>query len=143
MEAARVDQTPVITMDLAATVLDAAGIDLEGESLDGQSLRPLLAGEGWDRESLYFHYPHFAFHKANRPASAVRSGPHKLIYFYDDKSVELYNLDEDLKESVDLAPSQPEKAAAMKTQLFQWLEKVGAGLPTPMEAGKEAAKAKG
>jgi len=135
-----IEQAPVISMDLAATVLDAAGLVVEQDSLDGQSLRPLLAGEAWDREALYFHYPHFAFHKANRPASAIRSGPYKLIYFYDDESVELYHLEEDLSESIDLAPKQPERAAAMKAQLLQWLENVGAGLPTRIAAEKKTSE---
>lgn len=62
-----VDETPVVSMDLTATILDAADVALpQGERLDGESLRPLFHNGSLDRDALFFHYPHFAFHKANR-----------------------------------------------------------------------------
>ena len=96
-------------MDLTATILDAvkASNPIEDPSQttqpqklsDGISLLPLLDGDPISRSDIFFHYPHFAFHKDNRPGSAIRSGPYKLIFNYDDSSVELYNLQDDLSES--------------------------------------------
>jgi arylsulfatase A len=78
-----VDHTPVVSMDLAATILDAAKAPLgPGESLDGTSLRPLLEGKRLDRAPLFFHYPHYAWHRSNRPGGAIRSGRYKLIRRY-------------------------------------------------------------
>ncbi|MEP4682420.1 MAG: sulfatase [Rhodopirellula bahusiensis] len=129
-EAATVNETPVISMDLTATVLDAAGVGLAGdESLDGETLQPLFSGGNLQRDALYFHYPHFAFHKDNRPGSVIRSGQYKLILRHDDDSVELYDLKNDLSERKDLAADKPEMAQKLKGRLTEWLEETGAGIP--------------
>ena len=129
-EAGTVDDTPVVSMDLTVTILDAAGVTLtENESLDGESLRPLFKGGKLNRDTLFFHYPHFAFHKANRPGSAIRSGKYKLILRYDDDSLELFDLQKDLEEKNNLAEAKPEVAQRMKSRLDNWLERTRAGLP--------------
>ncbi|WP_164922251.1 sulfatase [Rhodopirellula baltica] len=129
-EAATVNETPVVSMDLTATILDAAGVSLaNGESLDGESLRPLFSGGKLERDALYFHYPHFAFHKDNRPGSVIRSGQYKLILRHDDDSVELYDLQNDLSETSDLAAVHPDVAQELKGRLMEWLEATGAGMP--------------
>lgn len=130
-ETGKTDDTPVIAMDLTATMLDAAGVSLKkDETIDGTSLEPLLRGEEFSHEPLYFHYPHFAFHKENRPGSAIRDGDHKLILHYDDDSVELYDLARDIGETKDLAAAMPEEAAKLRRQLEAWLDQTGAGIPT-------------
>lgn len=122
--------TPVVSMDLTATILDAANIQIEaGETFDGASLKPILEGKKSSRAPLVFHYPHWAFHKSNRPGSAIRDGNHKLIYRYDDDTVELYDLASDLGESKDLAETLPERAADLKKQLKERLNELGARLP--------------
>ena len=67
--------TPVISMDCYPTLLQAAGLHLDVETkLDGKSIVPLLSQSGkFERESLFFHYPNYAFHKQNRLASSIRS----------------------------------------------------------------------
>jgi arylsulfatase A len=125
------NETPVVTMDLTATILDAAKAPLaENELLDGVSLLPLLRGESLARDFLYFHYPHFAFHKKNRPGGAIRSGPYKLIRRYDDNSVELFNVTEDLSEQKNLATQNPQLAKKLDQQLGIWLVETKAQLPT-------------
>ena len=101
---------PVVTMDIHATILDAAKVKSDPSNTpDGVSLLPMMAqaaatGEfNLERKSLYFHYPNYAFHKGNRLASAVRHGDFKLIKFYDDDSVELYDLSADIGETKDLS----------------------------------------
>ena len=123
--------TPVISMDLTATVLDAAGVRLGGgESLDGRTLRPLLKGRETKRRPLFFHYPHFAWHKSNRPGAAVRDGNHKLILRFDDNSIELYDLDGDIGERHNLAKEQPVLANRFRKRLEAWLVETGARRPT-------------
>lgn len=131
---ATVNDTPVISMDLTATILDAAGV-LPGldESLDGESLRPLFRGQKLKREQLYFHYPHYAWHKSNRPGGAVRAGSYKLIRRYDDNSLELFDLSTDIGEKQNVAGAKPKVAAKLNEQLDQWLMETGAQLPTPRE----------
>ncbi len=126
-----VDPTPVISMDLSATILDAAGVELDPDDrLDGTSLRPLFQAEKLDRGPLLFHYPHFAFHKANRPGGAIRNGRYKLIRHYDDHSVELYDLHDDLGETNNLAEQKKELAAELDLQLTRWLQETDAPMPT-------------
>ena len=123
--------TPVVSMDLTATILEAANVSVDASvTFDGASLKAVLEGNDSPRAPLVFHYPHWAFHKSNRPGSAIRDGDHKLIYRYDDDSVELYDLASDLGESKNLAASMPERAAALKSELLKALEGYGARLPT-------------
>ena len=137
-EPGAVNATSVVTMDLTATILDAAGVGLvDNDSLDGESLRPLFSGEKLKRDALYFHYPHFAFHKANRPGSAIRSGQYKLILMHDDDSVELFDLENDLGETKNLADAQPVLASKLKDRLKNWLEATKAGLPEKLEQAGE------
>ena len=126
--------SPVISMDLTATILDAAGVKLrESESLDGESLRPLFNGGELNRTALFFHYPHFAFHKANRPGSAIRYGKHKLILRYDDDSIELFDLENDLGENKNLAEENSEMALQLRGKLQEWLTSTNAGIPKKRE----------
>jgi len=129
-QAGATDPTPVISMDLTATILDATGVSQKKVGiLDGASLKPVLEGKIVSREPLFFHYPHWAFHKDNRPGSAIRDGKYKLILCYDNNSVELYDLDADLGEEKDLASDLPELAAKLRAQLEVWLDETGARRP--------------
>jgi arylsulfatase A len=126
-----INSTPVVSMDLTATVLDAAGINLaDGERLDGITLKPMLVGRDVKPRSLFFHYPHFAWHKSNRPGAAVRDGNHKLILRFDDNSIELYDLAVDIGESRNLAKKRPQVARKLRESLEGWLAQTGARRPT-------------
>ena len=92
---------------------------------------PLLKGTGSPkRESLYFHYPNYAWHKSNRLGGAIRRGNYKLIENFDDGSIELYNLADDIGEKNNLAEKMSELAKEMRDELAAWREKVGAKMPT-------------
>lgn len=123
--------TPVVTMDIHATVLDVTRLSPdESNTPDGVSLLPMLTGTSeLNRKSIYFHYPNYAFHKKNRLASAIRSGDFKLLRFYDDDSVELYNLKDDISESVNLAEQMPGKASELLADLTSWLKETDASQP--------------
>jgi arylsulfatase A-like enzyme len=128
--AGTISDMPVISMDLTATIMDAVGIKSgPNDLLDGMTLRPLLQGKTLERDHLFFHYPHYAFHQSNRPGGAIRSGQYKLIRRYDDQSVELYDLSNDLGETRNLAVEKPEVAAKLDEQLGRWLKETGAQMP--------------
>ena len=55
----------------------------------------------------------------------------KLIEFFEDGRLELYNLDEDPGETVNLAESHPEQMLQMKKALKQWQHSVEAKIPQP------------
>jgi arylsulfatase A-like enzyme len=61
--------------------------------------------------------------------SAVRSGDWKLLEYFPDNHVELYCLRDDPGEQHDLAATQPERAAQLRTRLHEWWKEVGAQLP--------------
>lgn len=125
---------PVVTMDLAATILDATSTTLPvDQPLDGETLRPVLAGTGGlKREALCFHYPHWAFHGSNRPGGAIRRGDDKLIEFFDGTAPELYDLADDPGEARNVAADRPELAKQLLDELRRWRKEVGAKMPTPV-----------
>ena len=104
---------PVIGVDLYPTFMEAAGIKRSKKiKLDGLSFVPCLknASASLGRDALYWHFPAYlqgytARHGAFRttPAAAVRMGDWKLIEFFENGELELYNLKEDLGEKNNLA----------------------------------------
>ena len=120
---------PVITMDIAATVMQAAGSG-QLSKIDGVSMIPLLQGKTLPERALYWHYPHY-HPGGSRTYSAIRQGEWKLIEMFEDNSVELYNLHTDISESTDLSMSQSAKTAEMLAKLKKWQVEVGAQMPLP------------
>jgi len=135
------NDTPVITMDWFVTMLEAAGLKplpatspTGASGRDGVSLVPLLRGTGTlPARDLFWHYPHHQHYQLGgaMPYGAIRSGDFKLIEHFNDMKVELYNLREDISEQRDLAASQQQKVAELRTRLHAWRKQVGAQMPTP------------
>ncbi len=126
-------RAPVFVVDLYPTLLEIArigGDSSRNAKLDGLSLAPLLRQPtaGLEREALYFHYPHY--YPTTTPAGAIRAGDWKLIEYFEDNRVELYNLRDDLSEASDLAARQPEKAQNLRARLANWRKSIGADMPT-------------
>jgi arylsulfatase A len=118
---------PVITMDLCATIAAACGVEAPR---DGVDLRPLLRGEKIPPRALFWHYPHYHPGGAT-PYSAVLSENLRLIHFYEDDRVELYDLAADPGEKTDLAAIRPEQRNALTSMLDSWLKQTGAQMPVP------------
>jgi arylsulfatase A len=125
-------EVPVSGQDLYPTILALAGVSpASGQVTDGESLVPLLEGEGaLRRDALFWHYPHYS-NQGGRPGGAVRRGDLKLIEWYEDGRAELYDLERDLGERRDLATEQPEEVARLRRMLAEWRESVGAQMPRP------------
>lgn len=123
---------PVITPDLYPTLLELAGIPAPaGQAVDGVSIVPLLDRKGdLPARPLFWHYPHYS-NQGGRPSGAMRLGSTKLVEFFEDSRVELYDLSSDPGERRDLAAAQPERAEEMRKQLAEWRKSVGAQMPTP------------
>ncbi|MDA1017063.1 MAG: sulfatase, partial [Planctomycetota bacterium] len=123
---------PVISMDFFPTFLEAAKLKPEVDSpIEGESLVPLLKQTAsLKRQAIYFHYPNYAFHQGNRLGSAIRQGDYKLIERFDDDSVELYNLQDDIGEAKNLAAKLPDQAAAMRAKLIAWRKSTDAAMPS-------------
>lgn len=119
--------TPVITLDWPTTIAAAAGAKLPAQGAD---VRPLLRGEKLAERPLFWHYPHYHPGGAT-PYSAVRDGSWRLVHFYEDDRVELYDLATDPEEKNDLATKQPEQTKALRAKLDAWRKDTGAQAPTP------------
>lgn len=129
---------PIVHVDLYPTFVDLAGAEPpEDYILDGVSFASLLAkpaGE-LDREAIYWHMPGYlqAYIKEatwrTTPVSVIRMGDYKLMEFYEDGRLELYNLAGDLSETTNLADQQPEKASQLHEKLKEWLKRTNARLP--------------
>ena len=128
--------TPVISMDFFPTFLEVAGLAPDpSQPRDGVSMLPLLLQTGQlHRPALYFHFPNYAWHMDNRLGSAIRSGNFKLLRNYDDGSLELYDLKNDLSEQHNLATQRPALADRLQRQLAQWLRQTGAPMPLPPQS---------
>jgi uncharacterized sulfatase len=120
---------PATTADLLPTFCQMAGANVPDQPIDGTSLVPLLADADAElaRDAIYFHYPHYHH---SRPAGAIRSGPWKLIEFFDGSPLELYNLNEDISESTNLAKQKPDLARRLQRDLATWRQSGGARMPT-------------
>ncbi|MEX2215755.1 MAG: sulfatase [Phycisphaeraceae bacterium] len=125
---------PVITQDIFATAIEITGTtDPRGSAgVDGLSLTPVLKDSSakLNRDAIYWHYPHYHPGGAT-PYAAIRARDWKLIEWYEDDRVELYNLIDDIGESKDSAKANPDKAASLTKQLHAWQKSVGAQMPVP------------
>lgn len=124
------DATPVISVDFFPTILDVVGAPGTGRpTVDGVSLVPVLRGGGkLSRDAVFWHYPHYHPGGAT-PYSAVRVGDWKLIHFFEDDRVELYNLRRDISESNDVAKTEPRRVSELRAKLDAWRTEAGAQLP--------------
>ena len=91
------------------------------------------------REALYWHFPAYlqgtrktgqAFR--TRPAGAIRLGDWKLLEFFENHRVELYNLKDDIGEQKNLATSNPKKTKELLDLLHGWQKKVDAPIPSEL-----------
>lgn len=93
-----------LNIDLAPTVLDFAGAPVPKE-MHGRSLVPVLKGDspGW-RKDWYYEYYEFPGPHSVKKNRGVRTERYKLIHYYNDpQEYELYDLQKDPEERVNLA----------------------------------------
>jgi arylsulfatase A len=128
-----ISEWPVCTYDLFPTIVELAGIPAESRgTLDGVSLVPLLRNSSVSMppRTLCWHYPlnqpHFL---GGRSAGAILRFPWKLIQYFDNGEVELFNLAEDESETQNLSARYPETATSLLQELREWRNKVTAESP--------------
>ena len=107
----------VSTVDVAPTLLEAAGLDARSAERDGVSLLPLARGEQTCLEGEVYATT-VAGRLMERPPldHAVRGRGRKLIA-HEDGSSELYDLLGDPAETSDIAPALPAEARALRAVL--------------------------
>jgi arylsulfatase A-like enzyme len=81
----------------AETILDMAGLPIP-KDMQGKSFAPVLKGKqkGDVHDALYYHFYENQEHKVAKHIG-VRTDRYKLIYFYEKKEWELYDLQKDKK----------------------------------------------
>lgn len=115
---AREIHTPVISLDILPTALDAAGIKVpEDHSFDGTSILPVLEGK---KDVL--HENLFWSEGGKTGEWAVRSGDWKLVVH--KAKVELFDLKNDVSESTDLSAQHPDIVKKLSAKYDNWLDEM-------------------
>jgi len=123
--------SPVISTDFYPTILELTGQPMKRTpNLDGKSFVALLKGNKMSRGPLFWHYPHYG-NQGGAPYGAIRDGDWKLIEWYEDGKIELFNLSDDLGEMKDLTQKNPAKLRTLHEKLIAWRKDVNAVMPTP------------
>lgn len=125
--------TPVTTTDFYPTYLEVAGLPLRPEQhVDGVSMMPLFGNPGASlpREAIFWHYPHYSNQGGTPAASLVTGdGRWKLIEFFEDGHLELYDLVDDPSETRNLASHNAEMTRRLYAMLQAWQKDVSAKIP--------------
>jgi arylsulfatase A-like enzyme len=114
---------PVIQLDIAATALELAGVQIKPDwKLDGVNLVPFLDGKNTGP-------PHAALYWRFGEQMAIRKGQWKLVRPDLDLDVPfvkiaerpmLFNLAQDIGEKTDLSAKHPEKVQELQKDWQQW-----------------------
>ena len=122
---------PTVSMDFYPTILEYTQLPLQPQQhRDGISLKPLLEGKtNKTHPQMVWDFPHY--HGSGwTPGRALRNGPWKLVYFFEDNRYELYHILKDPGEQTDLATQEEFKLNEMKKLLNKWVIEMDAQSPT-------------
>jgi len=112
--AGKVDDRPVISLDILPTAVVAAGGKIQPNwKLDGVNLLPYLTGEnpGTPHKNLFWRFGE---------QHAIRQGDWKLLVPPKSNTPELYNLAKDISETSNLTSQEPEKLKALQKIYDEW-----------------------
>ena len=126
--------------DYYPTILEMLQLpSLPKQHVDGRSFVPALKGQDYERGPVYWHFPHYSNHGYQSPNGAVRAGRYKLIEYYENGTVQLFDLSSDIGEQKDLAREKPEVTRRLKAMLHNWRDAVDAKMPYPKTATSKPA----
>ena len=133
--------TPVTNLDFYPTLQGILRAEKIAKTLDGADISPLFRGKSIPQRALVWHFPFYlqAYNPAEddgrdplfrtRPGSVIRMGHWKLHEYFEDGMLELYNLDDDLGETRNVAREHPEKANELYRMLNAWRLRTRAPIP--------------
>ena len=136
--------TPITSVDFLPSFAELAGVPLPTtQPVDGESFVALLRGQrAPDNRAIFWHYPLYLTGRAS-PASAIRKGDWKLIEYFEDGRLELYNLAVDISESYNLAATETGRTRELHQELKAWRKATNAVEPrmaNPYYAGTSEAR---
>ena len=127
--------------DFYPTLLEMIGMPtLPNQHVDGVSFLPALGGEAHYRGAIYWHFPHYSNHGYQSPGGAIRLGKYKLLEYYENWSVQLFDLERDIGEQNDLSKAKPDVKAKLLKMLHEWRRDVDAKMPYPKTTNSKPAK---
>jgi arylsulfatase A-like enzyme len=124
--AGKVDDRPVIQLDLLPTALAAAGVEVQADwKIDGKNLLPYVTGERSEppHEALYWRFgQQVAIRMGDWKLvkAAVMKGGRPLEGKAATEGAELYNLRIDIGEKENLAAKEPEKFKQLAAAWDKW-----------------------
>ena len=124
----RYSDTPISFSDLLPTIIDIAGNKkLKNNELDGGSIKGLINDKNNSvtrkTKGLIFHVPYENKIALERAHSAIIIDSFKLIKYHDNSEVNLYDIKNDLSESLDLSKISI-KGKLINTKITRRLEKL-------------------
>jgi arylsulfatase A-like enzyme len=132
---------PTINVDVFPTFLEIAGAAEPKQTLDGESLVKLFRDPkaNLQRDAIYQHFPGYLGAGAGKwrttPVGVIEAGDWKLMEYFEDGRLELYNLRDDIGETKNLATALPEKTKELHANMLAWRERIKAPMPTPNKGG--------
>lgn len=124
--------TPVTSVDMFSTILNMVGFpESIGKDKEGVDISPLIKGETINRGPIYWHFPQYSNHGMQSPGGAIRDGDYKLLEYFENGTVQLFNLKNDIEEQMDLSEIEINKTRELKEKLHEWRKKVGAQMMEP------------
>ncbi|HMJ70234.1 MAG TPA: sulfatase [Cyclobacteriaceae bacterium] len=123
---------PVIHPDLYPSILEMAGFPaMPQQHVDGKSFAPVLKGEKMTDRPIFWHFPHYSNHGMQSPGGGVRYKNYKLLEYYENNTVQLFDLDKDIGELNDISKKNAAKVKELTGLLHQWRKDVGARMMPP------------
>lgn len=115
---------PAYTADLYPTLLELCDLPAQPEQcLDGRSLARALRSEAdpvLTERSLAWYYPH-DHGSGHRAGAAIRRGNWKLVHYFADNRMELYDLKTDPSETSDVSGEHPQQLQTLARALGEWI----------------------
>ncbi len=116
--------------DYYPTLLEMLGMPaMPKQHVDGKSFVPALNEQDYERGAVYWHFPHYSNHGYQSPGGAIRLGNYKLLEYYENGTVQLFDLENDLGETRDLSKRLPEVTQKLRNKLHAWRKMVDAKMP--------------
>ncbi len=132
--------------DYYPTLLEMLGLPaMPKQHVDGKSFVRALKGNAYERGAIYWHFPHYSNHGYQSPGGAIRLGNYKLLDYFENETVQLFDLANDIGEQTDISKEKPETTQKLLTMLRRWRKEVDAKMPkikTPTSSSRRKDKQK-